>query len=127
MTGNLPGLPCGSVRAFSFLGIEIKFLKSNSKFKIKIKFASMNWKIEIEIKIVCVSSEGGSLVEHCRAIGAKGGAVSSEAKVQAARANARKLASATQSAERSEKKNSQKKIKVRCGACRLYGQAALPR
>lgn len=90
MTGNLPGLPCGSVRAFSFLGIEIKFLKSNSKFKIKIKFASMNWKIEIEIKIVCVSSEGGSLVEHCRAIGAKGGAVSSEAKVQAARANARK-------------------------------------
>lgn len=50
----------------------------------------MNWKIEIEIKIVCVSPEGGSLVEHCRVIGAKGGAVTSEAKVQAARANARK-------------------------------------
>lgn len=50
----------------------------------------MNWKIEIEFKIVCVSPQGGSLVEHCRAIGAKGGAVTSEAKREAARANARK-------------------------------------
>jgi len=53
----------------------------------------MKFKIEIQISIMPVKSGAQTTdawVEHCRVIAAKGGASTSEAKRQAAQANARK-------------------------------------
>ncbi len=71
----------------------------------------MKFKIKIEIKIVSVTHGEDAWVEHCRSIGAKGGAATSEAKRLAARANARKPrpAARRRNAEKRAEKESAKK------------------
>lgn len=72
----------------------------------------MEFKIEIQIRILPVESGAPNTdawVEHCRVIGAKGGASTSEAKRRAARANARKPrpAARRRNAERRAEKESE--------------------